>query len=104
MKKPRLHLFVCRNYREPENQKPSCRANGSDDVIAAFVREFEKRNLFEEIQLTKTQCLGYCYSGPMAVVYPEGVWYAKLKPEDVPRIVEEHLIGGKVVEEKVMRE
>ncbi|MCX6641420.1 MAG: hypothetical protein NTW14_13225 [bacterium] len=52
--KPRLHIFICRNYREPEKQKPSCRANGSEEVLNAFVREIKVRNLTDVIQVTKT--------------------------------------------------
>ncbi len=100
MHKPKRHLFVCRRHRDPQEGKPSCDTNGSAAVYEAFKREIEERNLWDTVQLTGTQCLGYCYQGPIAVVYPEGFWYERLAVEDVPRIVEEHLVGGRPVEKQ----
>jgi NADP-reducing hydrogenase subunit HndC len=97
----RRHVFVC-------NGK-SCSAVGSADVKAEFERILEEkglrqgkvskgRNPMGEIVLTDCGSVGFCSIGPAVLVYPEGVWYAQVQPEDVRSIVEDHLEGGKVVE------
>lgn len=95
------HVFVC-------NGK-SCSAAGSADVKAAFERELQERNLRYgkeskgrnpngAILLTDCGSIGFCAIGAAVLVYPEGVWYAQVRAEDVREIVEEHLENGKVVE------
>jgi NADP-reducing hydrogenase subunit HndC len=94
------HVFVC-------NGK-SCSAVGSADVKKAFEEELQKRNLRYgkeskgrnpngSIVLTDCGSVGFCSIGTAVLVYPEGVWYGQVRAEDVPEIVEEHLINGRVV-------
>lgn len=81
--------------------KPSCGANNSMQILMMLQEEVEKRELFNEIKVTGCSCLGPCENGPMIVVYPEGIWYAGVKPEHVNQIVEQHMIAGKPVEELI---
>lgn len=94
------HVFVC-------NGK-SCMPVGSADVKAAFERELESRGLRYgkeskgrnpngSIVLTDCGSVGFCSIGVAVLVYPEGIWYGQVRAEDVPEIVEKHLIGGKIV-------
>ena len=94
------HVFVC-------NGK-SCSAVGSAEVKAAFERELESKNLRQgkeskgrnpkgPIVLTDCSSVGFCSIGTAVLVYPEGVWYAQVTAEDVPEIIEEHLIKGNIV-------
>jgi (2Fe-2S) ferredoxin len=93
-------VFVC-------NGK-SCSAAGSAEVKRAFETELESRGLRwgkpskgrnpeGKIVLTDCGSVGFCSIGPAVLVYPEGVWYAQVTKEDVIEIVEEHLIGQKIV-------
>jgi (2Fe-2S) ferredoxin len=71
-------------------------ANGSAEVLAAF--EASEVNGFKVIG---TGCQGQCSSGPTVRIVPEETWYCRVQPSDVPVIVEQHLKGGKPVEEKL---
>ena len=59
--------------------------------------ELEKNNLQDEIKVIKTGCFGLCALGPIMVVYPEGAFYSRVKVENIPEIVSEHLLKGRIV-------
>ncbi len=98
MPKPSQHVFVCTQTRPPGHPRGSCGQLGCAAVFQAFLQQFEQRQLYGQFALTSTGCLGACEFGPTAIVYPEGVMYTRLKPEDVPVIVEQHLKNGRPVE------
>lgn len=103
MSKPKRHLFICTNVRpEGHPRGAGCGAVGGRELMMKFSEEFMKQNLFGEVALTGTQCMGPCGGGPVAVVYPEGIWYQKITPQDVSEIVEKHLMEGKPVQRLVM--
>jgi NADH-quinone oxidoreductase subunit F len=87
MKIYRSHLLICGGT--------GCHASGSLTVKKALVEELDKRGLAEEIKLVETGCNGFCAQGPIMVVYPEGIVYMQIKTEDVPELVEEHLVKGR---------
>ncbi|HOB19469.1 MAG TPA: NADH-quinone oxidoreductase subunit NuoF [Candidatus Atribacteria bacterium] len=89
MKLYRSHVLVCGGT--------GCHSSGSAGIIDAFQAELKKHNLEDEIKLVSTGCFGLCAVGPVVVVYPEGAFYSGIKAEDVPRIVEEHLLKGRIV-------
>lgn len=81
-----------------------CLASGSMDVKSAMEKELKKRNLEKEAVVVTTGCNGFCAMGPIMVVYPDGIFYHKVKPEHAPLIVEEHVLKGRVVQELLFRE
>ncbi len=96
MKVFRSHLLICGGT--------GCQSSGSHAVKKALLEEVDKRRLAEEIKVVETGCNGFCALGPIMVVYPEGVIYVSLKPEDIPQLVEEHLIKGRVLKRLLYRE
>lgn len=94
MNSPQYHIFVCTSCRINGTQKGFCASHGSSQIVQKFMEEIEDRELSGACMVTNTGCFGICDRGPIAVVYPEGVWYGGLSPEKVARIVEEHIEGG----------
>lgn len=89
----RYHVFVC-DQEKPEGLS-CCSAHGSQGVLEALRREVAARNLFNSVAITPCGSLGMCDHGPIMVIYPEGVWYARVSAADVPELVSEHFQHGR---------
>ena len=85
----RSHVLVCGGT--------GCTSSGSQEIIRVLQEEIEKNGLAEEVCVVKTGCHGLCALGPIMIVYPDSTFYSMVKPEDVPEIVTEHLLKGRVV-------
>ena len=81
-----------------------CTSSGSHKIIDAFEEEIKKVGLENEIKVVPTGCFGLCETGPVVIIYPEGAFYSHIKVEDVPRIVSEHLVKGRVVRDLLYSE
>ncbi len=92
----RLHLMLCGGT--------GCRASGSLEVKKALVTELERKGLSSEIKVVETGCNGFCAKGPLMVVHPGNIIYLLIKPEDIPELVEEHLINGRVLQRLLYRD
>jgi (2Fe-2S) ferredoxin len=99
----RHHVFVCENRRSEDDPRGSCGAKGSEAIRLALKAELARRGLKGTVRANAAGCLDACAHGPSIVVYPEGVWYGGVRVEDVPEIVESHLVNGVPVERLRMR-
>lgn len=81
-----------------------CTSSNSGEIIKALEREIKARGLEKEVEVVKTGCFGLCALGPIMIVYPEGSFYSMVKVEDIPEIVEEHLLKGRIVKRLLYQE
>ena len=85
----RSHILVCGGT--------GCHSSGSQKLFDLFESELSAAGLADEVRVIKTGCFGLCTLGPVVVVYPEGAFYSQVKSGDVPEIVSEHLVKGRLV-------
>ncbi|KYH34325.1 NADP-reducing hydrogenase subunit HndC [Clostridium tepidiprofundi DSM 19306] len=81
-----------------------CTSSGSKDILEAFKEEISKHGIENEIEVIRTGCFGLCELGPVVIVYPEGAFYNHVKVEDVPELVSEHLVKGRVLKRLLYHE
>ncbi len=85
----RSHVLVCGGT--------GCTSSGSQRIIERLEKEIAANGLSEEVGVVKTGCFGLCALGPIMIVYPEGTFYSMVQEDDIPEIVSEHLLKGRVV-------
>ena len=92
----RAHVLVCGGT--------GCESAGSKEVQLEFAKQLEQKGLSDEVMIVETGCHGFCEHGPLVIIYPEGTFYCRVKPEDVEEIVESHLFKGRIVERLLYHE
>ncbi len=93
------HVFVCCNQRSCGHPRGCCDADGSEKIRTLLKAEIKKRGLGPLVRANKAGCLDQCELGPTVVIYPQQIWYGRVSPDDVPRIVEETIIGGNILDD-----
>ena len=81
-----------------------CTSSNSEWIITALKEELAAQGLEKEVNVVRTGCFGLCALGPIMIVYPEGAFYSMVTPEDIPEIVEEHLLKGRIVKRLLYQE
>jgi (2Fe-2S) ferredoxin len=85
----RKHVFVCANA--------DCVERGSIAVLESMRREVKNAGRGRDVKVTRTACMGRCGEGPTVAIYPDGVWYRRVAPQDAAEIVREHVVGDRLV-------
>ena len=89
MTKIKTHVLCCGGT--------GCKASASDEIIATFERILKEKGLQDEVQVIRTGCFGFCEKGPIVKMLPDNTFYTQVKPEDVEKIINEHIIKGRKV-------
>lgn len=92
----RSHVLVCGGT--------GCTSSGSGEIIKALQTEIKKQGLAEEVAVVQTGCHGLCALGPIMIVYPEAAFYSRVNLDDIPEIVHEHLLKGRIVKRLLYNE
>ncbi|MGN0716083.1 MAG: NADH-ubiquinone oxidoreductase-F iron-sulfur binding region domain-containing protein [Anaerovoracaceae bacterium] len=96
MDRIRMHILVCGGT--------GCSSSHSEQILENLKKELAYHDLDQEVKVVQTGCFGLCEMGPIMIVYPEGVFYSKVKPDDVKEIVEEHVLKGRIVKRLLHKE
>jgi len=88
----RKQIFCCTTEGEGK-----CATKGGNEVLLKFREEVKARGL-TDILVTKVGCTGQHATGPTVIIHPDGLWYQRVTPDDVPEIIEKHILGGQPVE------
>lgn len=93
------HIFVCCNRRPAGSPRGCCDPDGAERLRTRFKEEVKRRGLTPEVRANAAGCLDQCECGPTVVIYPQGIWYGGVTEQDVERILDETVVGGRILED-----
>jgi (2Fe-2S) ferredoxin len=99
MPQPAFYIFKCEQSAPPGFPKPSCVTPHTQDLFNHLAQTLMEKGIMGTVQPIRTSCLGRCQMGPVMLVEPGHTMYAGLDKDKINRIIDEHIIGGNVVEE-----
>ena len=95
------HIFICTTQRA-SGEKKSCGEVCGMELVKEFKKQLKEKNLKGTMRAQRAGCLDACEYGPTVVVYPEGIYYGGVKPDDISEIVNEHLINDRPVKRLII--
>ena len=101
---PAFYIFKCEQSAPPGMPKPSCVRPETQDLFQHLAQTLMQKGIIGTVQPIRTGCMNRCNAGPIMLVEPGHVMYAGLDKAKISRIIDEHIIGGKVVDEYVISE
>lgn len=101
---PAFYIFKCEQSSPPGMPKPSCVNPQTQDLFQHLAQSLMQKGIIGTVQPIRTSCMNRCNMGPIMLVEPGHVMYTGLTKEKIDRIVDEHIVGGNVVEEYVIPE
>ena len=104
MPQPAFYIFKCQQSAPPGMPKPSCVTPETQDLFQHLAQSLMQKGIIGTVQPIQTGCMNRCLAGPIMLVEPGHTMYVGLNKEKIDRIIEEHIIGGNVVEEYVIGE
>ncbi|MCX6130320.1 MAG: NAD(P)H-dependent oxidoreductase subunit E [Proteobacteria bacterium] len=91
--KIKKHILICTNH--------DCAAKGSVLIAEQMQRELRAKRLHRDYKVTRTSCMGRCGEGPTMAVYPDGVWYRQIESQDIPALIDQHLLNDKLLSHRI---
>lgn len=98
------HVFVCTNERPQGHPKGCCKDKGGEEVRDRLKAELRGRGLAGAVRANTAGCLDACQYGVSMVIYPEGIWYGGVTPDDVAEITEKTILNGHVIDRLLIKD
>lgn len=98
------HIFICGNRRDTLHPRGCCDPQGNDSLRNAFKTYIKEHKLGPLVRANKAGCLEQCELGPTVAIYPQGIFYGNVTSNDVPRIIEETVLKGNILEDLLIRD